>query len=138
MLKLACQLPRNDIRNAKKSHVCGHRKMPKSRRSAVVEKCQKVTNPQSRKNTKKSQVCSYEEIQKMLRSAGMQKCLILACPLLQNDNKNAKNSQVRVQAKMPKNRRSVVTEKCQSQRSTFTEKCQKVAGPRSRKNTKNT
>ena len=121
--------------------------MPKSRNSAVMEKCQKVACPRSRKNAKKSSVHGYEKMLKtrrsavrekyknILRSAVMQKCLKLACLLSQNDIKNAKNS-LCGHVKTQKMLSSGVMQKCLTRRSMVTKKCQKVAGPPSRKNAK--
>ena len=111
-LKLAHPLSRNDIKNVKNSKVRGHGKMPKSSRSAVTKKCEKVADLKSKKFKK---------------CIGQQLC------------KNAYNSPVcchRIVPKMPKTHRYAVTEKYWSHRSAVTKKCQKVAGPQSRKNDK--
>ena len=117
-LKLAGLRSQKDV---KKAQVRGHRKMPKSHRSANMEKCQKLSGPRSRKNTKK-----------MLRSAVMHKCQKLAWPLSRNDIKNAKNSQVRGHGKIEKMLRSAFM-KCLTRRSVVTKKYQRVARPRSQK-----
>ena len=76
--------------------------MPKIRRYAVTEKCQKVVDPWSRKNAKKSQVHGHEKMPKSRRSAVTEKC-----------------QKVAGHGKMPKSRRSAVMENCQ-----------KLVGPR--------
>ena len=100
-LKLADPLSRNDTKNAKNSQVHIHEKVPKICRCAVTKKYQKVASQRAQKNTK------------MHRLAVMQKCVKLAAPLSLNDTKNAKNSMVRGDKKMPKSHRSTVREKCQ-------------------------
>ena len=104
------------------SQVHGQGKIPKRRTSAVIEKCQKVAGPRSRKNTKLAKVSSYAIIPKtgmsaltgkykrMHRSAVMPKFLKLTILLSWNDTKNAT-----------------------CRRSTVKEKYKKVAGPRSLK-----
>ena len=66
----------------------------------------------------------------------MQKCLQLACAFSWNDNKNAKNSQVRRQGKIQKPLRSAVMQKYITGRSAVTKQCRKVTGLRSPNNAK--
>ena len=123
--------------------------MPKTRRSAITEKCNKLANPRSRKNAQmlrsavtknwvkiagpwsrknatKSQVkekCQKYLSQQLWRNAENSNVRSNGKCLGQQLRKNAKNSQVRDHGKMPKMLKSTVTKKCQ-----------KLAGPQSRKN----
>ena len=90
--------------------------MPKTCRSEVIEKCQKVPCPRSQKNAENALVSSYKKGQKVpgprsqkmpktRRSAVIERCQKLAVPQSQ---KNAKRSQVRAYVKMPETRRSTI------------------------------
>ena len=136
-LKLGVSLSRNDTKNAKNTLVCGHGKMPKSSRSAVTNKCQKVAGPGSWKNAKNSLVRSHKKmpkthkstvtkIQKMHSSAVMKKSRKLAVPFSRNETKSSKKSQVRGHEKIQKTHWLAVLQKCL-----------KLALPLSRNDTKN-
>ena len=99
--------------------------MPRTRRSAVTEKCQKVAGPESRKNAKMSQVRGHGKMPKGGTSAVTKICHKVAA---QRSRKNDKKSQVRAHGKMPKTRRSVITEKYKKMLSSAViEKCLKLA-----------
>ena len=70
--------------------------MPKTQKSAVTEKCQKVAGLRSQKNAKKLQVRGYRKMKKLAD---------------QQSQKSVRNSQVHVHGKLQKTGMSSVSEK---------------------------
>ena len=94
--------------------------MPKTRRSAVKEKHQKLVGPRSQKYDNILPGAQSQKMKKIHKSAFMRTCQELEGQRSQKNAKtrrsviteNAKNSEIRVKGKMPKTHRSVVVEKC--------------------------
>ena len=116
-------------KHPKKSQVRGHekwvklagprsRKMPKTRRYAVTEICQKTSKFVVKKNFKMHRLALMQKSQKLHDHGKCQKLAVLRSRKMPKTyrsavTENANNSQVRGQGKMPKTRRSEVTEICQ-------------------------